>query len=461
MKRKLLLSWYTLLIIGGLLWSQTLQLSDGQVIVTLGNSITELGEKPDGYVNILRKSMAVIYPEMRVYFVNAGISGHKSTDMEDRFQRDVLDYAPDWVTISVGVNDVWHGFLAEQRGRPDLSAVPLTVFREKVTGMVQKAQARKINVAILTATVIKENLSSAENKALEPYNQALREIAKKYRCLLIDADVAFRKVLLPEQKPGMADYGLLTTDGVHLSMQGNWLMAQTILRSFGITTSQFEIARPLIEAEIEKDINLYEKNSSRYFEVNHEVGPPCDGEERIIFYGSSSVDMWNLARAFPRVPFFNRGIGGETTHDMWLRFRQDVAQLKPTAVILFLGSCNDYWPDKRMCVQETKANVARMARMVEAVGAKMAIGAVSPVNDYLPGKDYISSHPIEDVQVLNKWIKSFCETNGIHFIDFYTPLADDNGKLDHLYTDDGMHCNAAGYEQWQPLVQRVVEAWGF
>ena len=119
----------SLLLSATLLNGQDLLLQNGDVVVTLGNSITELGEGPTGYVDLMRKSLSVLYPERRIYFINAGISGHKSTDMAERFQRDVLDHQPDWVTISVGVNDVWHGFLAREHNRPDLSAVPLPLFR--------------------------------------------------------------------------------------------------------------------------------------------------------------------------------------------------------------------------------------------------------------------------------------------------------------------------------------------
>jgi len=81
----------SLLLSATLLNGQDLLLQNGDVVVTLGNSITELGEGPTGYVDLMRKSLSVLYPERRIYFINAGISGHKSTDMAERFQRDVLD----------------------------------------------------------------------------------------------------------------------------------------------------------------------------------------------------------------------------------------------------------------------------------------------------------------------------------------------------------------------------------
>jgi len=451
----LILAWITILP------AQTPLLQDGQVVVTLGNSITEMGESPDGYVSILRKTMAVLHPDWKVYFVNSGIGGHKSTDMSDRFQRDVLQYYPAWVTISVGVNDVWHGFLSKQLNRPDLTPVPLDVYRSKVTGMIDQAKKQGIKVAIFTATVIKENLSSPENQALVPYNQALRAIARKQGCLLIDQDAAFRKVLDPRQKPGMADRGLLTTDGVHMMPEGNWLMARTALTAFGFRATQIDSARPRVEAEIFKEKEYLGRNAGRYAESNHELGPPCADEKRIDFYGSSSVDMWNLAADFPSAPFINRGIGGESTHDMWMRFYQDVQQLKPTHLILFTGSCNDFWPDKRMALAETKANLLRMARMAQDRGIKVALGAIMPVNDYLPGKDHVTSHPVDQTQALNRWLQTLASENGYAFVDFYSAVADSTGKLAREWSDDGMHCNAAGYARWKPLIENLLQDWGF
>jgi len=435
--------------------AQELLLKDKQLLITLGNSITEGGEQPEGYVSLMRKVLEVLYPEQTLYITNVGIGGHKSTDMNDRFERDVLQYKPDWVTISVGVNDVWHGFYDNHPKGDGPRGVPVPMYKEKVTDMILRARTINTKVALFTATVIKEDLSSPENKKLVQYNKAVREMAKKHKCLLVDMDKAFRQVLQPLQKPGMADRGVLTNDGVHMLPVGNWLMAKTALVAFGVSAERIEQAKPQVQQLIDQEKEARAKSLARYTESNYEVGAPREGEQRVVFYGSSSVDMWNLAKDCPRVSFLNRGIGGETSRDLAMRFGQDVSSLKPAAAIIFFGSCNDFWPDKRMSTAETKSNLIKMARYAERNKIKLAIGSISPVNDYLPDKDLVTSHPVAVVQELNAWIKDFCQKNGHVFIDFYTPVADASSKLAASYTDDGMHCNAVGYEQWK---LRVVQA---
>ncbi len=440
--------------------SQDLRLKDRDLIITLGNSITEGGEAPEGYVSIMRKVLEVLYPERTIFITNVGISGHKATDMHQRFARDVLQYQPNWVTISVGVNDVWHGFDKEHPQGDGPRGIPLAQFRTEVSVMVQAAQAAGIQVALFTATVIKENLASLENQKLVAYNKALREIAKKYHCLLVDQAAAFREILTPLQTPDMPERGVLTNDGVHMLPAGNWLMAQTALQAWGTPLERIIAIKPRIETMIAQEKEAREKSLARYAEVNYEVGPPRPDEKRVVFLGSSSVDIWNLAQDFPQLSFLNRGIGGETSRQMVQRFRTDVLNLQPTAVVIFLGSGNDFWPDKRMTPAETKSNLIKMTRLAQKQQIKVAIGAISPVNDCLPGKDHISSHPVAVVQNLNAWIKDFCQQQELVFVDFYLPLADSQGKLDARYTDDGMHCNAAGYARWKPVLIQALQALG-
>jgi lysophospholipase L1-like esterase len=441
------------------LCGQPLLLQDRQVVVTLGNSITEAGERPDGYVNVMRRTMEVLYPEMTVYFVNAGIGGHKSTDMFDRFERDVLQYAPDWVTISVGVNDVWHGFKDNHVTGDGPLAVPLPVYKEKLGKMIELAKQHNIRVALFTATVIKENLSSLENQKLVPYNQAVRDIAKTHKCVLIDQDLACRQVLLPLQKPDMANLGVLTNDGVHMLSSGNWLMAKTALAAFGVAPERIDKAKGLIDKLVSADKEALQKNMERYETANYEQGSAVAGEPRFVFFGSSSVEKWKLKNDFPGIRFLNRGIGGEQSRQMVLRFRQDVTGLNPAGVIIFLGSGNDFWPHQRMCIQETKANLSRMVRMAQSAKIKVAVGALMPTNDYIPGKDITATHPLADVQAFNSWLKAYCVAQNITFIDFYSPVADAAGKLRQEFSEDGMHCDAKGYAAWKPLVQQVLQEW--
>ena len=439
--------------------AETLLLKNDDLVITLGNSITQSGENPAGYVSLMRKLLTTLYPERTIYIVNSGISGHKAPDMKERFERDVLQYSPDWVTISVGINDVWHGFYDGHDDGKGPRGVPLQTYQQDVTDMVQRAQSIGCRVALLTTTVIKEDLSSPENRKLTDYNKALRQIAKKKDCLLIDLNEVFHEALIPFQKEGMADRGILTYDGVHMRPEGDWLMAKTILTGFGVPIERIDAIRWRIEQLVDEEKQRLTEHAERYREINYEVGAPRPDEKRVVFYGSSSVDGWDLARDFPNIPFLNRGIGGENTREMVFRFRQDVVGLNPRGVLIFFGSCNDFWPPNQMNPAETKSNMIKMARYADRAGIKVAFGAVSPVNDYIPGKDLLKSHPLDEVKALNDWIAGFCAQNGYEFIDFYSAVADEHGKLAEELTEDGMHCNTAGYNRWKPLVIRVLKNW--
>jgi acyl-CoA thioesterase I len=214
-----------------------------QRIVTLGDSITQGGAQPGGYVWLLDRYLKALYPDQPVEIINAGISGHKSTDMQARFQRDVLDKKPDLVTISVGVNDVWHAYRDFARGidhpNGDLPAgVPLSLYRDKLAEMIQAAKGQGIKVVLVSPTLIYEDLGSRENQRLVTYVAAMRNLAKETGSTFVDLNGAFRDILGRYQKYGGRSANLLTTDGVHMNAAGNRVMAYTILRCLGIRETE-------------------------------------------------------------------------------------------------------------------------------------------------------------------------------------------------------------------------------
>src|SRR2546423_1108415 len=151
-----------------------------KTIVTLGDSITQGGAQPGGYVWLMQRYLDTLYPNQQIRIVNAGISGHKSTDMAERFKRDVLDQKPELLTISVGVNDVWHGFYDNHPLGDGPKGIPLPDYRRNVEEMVTRAQAAGIRVVVLSTTVIHEDLQNRENAKLVGYNAALHDIARKH-----------------------------------------------------------------------------------------------------------------------------------------------------------------------------------------------------------------------------------------------------------------------------------------
>lgn len=199
---------------------------EGEKIAFLGDSITQGGMGPTGYVTLVIQGLKA--NGVNASAIGAGISGHKSNDMLARLQRDVIDKKPDWMTLSCGVNDVWHG----------AKGVPLDQYKANITQIVEKAQAAGIKVVILTATMITENPAEPNNEKLAAYNDFLRGLAKEKKCLLADLNAAMQADLAEREKAGQKRGKLLTSDGVHMNPFGNVMMASGVLRGFGLDDAQ-------------------------------------------------------------------------------------------------------------------------------------------------------------------------------------------------------------------------------
>ena len=199
----------------------------GEKIAFLGDSITQGGaNNASGYVRLVISGLEA--NGIKVTMIPAGISGHKSNQMLERLDKDVIDKKPDWMTLSCGVNDVWHG----------ANGVPLDAYRKNITAIVGRAQAAGIKVMILTATMIREDAANAENQTLAPYNDFLRTLAADKKCLLADVNSDMHASL----QPGPHHEPQLTTDGVHMNPLGDRMMARGVLRAFGLSDTQLETA---------------------------------------------------------------------------------------------------------------------------------------------------------------------------------------------------------------------------
>ncbi len=200
----------------------------GEKVAFLGDSITQAGwGSPKGYVHLVVDGLAA--NDVVVTPVPAGISGHKSNDMLNRLDRDVISKAPNWMTLSCGVNDVWHG----ARG------VNLEDYKKNITAILDKAAAANIKVVVTTATVIKEDLANAENTKLADYNAFLRTLAAERKAPLADLNAMFQERIKAENKPGK---NTITGDGVHMNAEGDKIMARGILKAFGLDEAQMKKA---------------------------------------------------------------------------------------------------------------------------------------------------------------------------------------------------------------------------
>lgn len=208
--------------------AQGVAVKSGESIGFLGDSITANGAKPLGYVTLVVAGFGTNGIAVKAY--PAGKSGHKSNQMLARLEKDVLSKKPTWMTVSCGVNDVWHG----------KNGVALPQYESNMTAIVSQAQAAGIKVMILTATMIKETQTNALNQQLIPYNDFLRTLAKEKKCLLADVSADMQAAVAAGQVATKGN--ILTVDGVHMNAQGNRMMARGVLKAFGLSEAQLKLA---------------------------------------------------------------------------------------------------------------------------------------------------------------------------------------------------------------------------
>jgi lysophospholipase L1-like esterase len=218
----------------------------GEKIAFLGDSITAGGwGNPAGYVRLVSAGLEAngVHAEP----IPAGISGHKSDQMLARLDKDVLSKKPQWMTLSCGVNDVWHGprgvpldEAMAKSGTYDEKVASRGTYKKNITAIIDQATAAGVKPVMLTATVIQENLASKENGLLAPYNAFLRQLAKEKNIPMADLYAMFEKRIKAENKPTVK---VLTSDGVHMNGEGNKLMAIGVLKAFGLNEAELDKAK--------------------------------------------------------------------------------------------------------------------------------------------------------------------------------------------------------------------------
>lgn len=209
---------------GGLL------VQDGESVLFIGDSITDAGRRADtyrglgsGYVAHIADLLAARYPERRIDINNQGISGNRVVDLHGRWDEDVIAHRPDWVSISIGVNDVWRWF----DGNPD-SHVPIEEYRRVYGRLLDStASGTAARLVLMETSVIGEDASNESNAMLAEYNGAIREYAAEYDAVLVPTFRRFLEAI--ERRPGFE----WTGDGVHPFPPGHMLMAVAWLAAMG------------------------------------------------------------------------------------------------------------------------------------------------------------------------------------------------------------------------------------
>lgn len=178
---------------------------------------------------------------------------------------------------------------------------------------------------------------------------------------------------------------------------------------------------------------------------------------QVVFFGDSITDGWDLAQSFPGKNYLNRGIGGQTTAQMLVRFRQDVLNLRPQVVVLLAGTndiAGNTGPVSNLDIEE---NIMTLTELATQHGIQVVISSVLPVHDANPdSSDLYAQRPQARIVALNRWLKGWCAAQGLVWLDYASAMTDASGKLIAAYADDGLHPNADGYQVMIPLAENAI-----
>ncbi len=196
----------------------------------------------------------------------------------------------------------------------------------------------------------------------------------------------------------------------------------------------------------------------RYREADAALGAPKAGENRVVLFGDSITDMWKLEDSFPGKPYINRGIGGQTTLQMLVRFRQDVIDLHPKVVVILAGTNDIAGNTGAMRDEDIEANYASFAELAGAHGIRVVYSSVLPVHNYTErSKDFFAQRPPARILELNAWLKDYCARNGIVYLDYFSAMVDGKGLMKKNLADDGLHPDAAGFKLMAPLAEAAIQ----
>jgi lysophospholipase L1-like esterase len=205
---------------------------------------------------------------------------------------------------------------------------------------------------------------------------------------------------------------------------------------------------------------------ARYREANSKVTAPAKNEARVVFMGDSITDSWDDPKYggfFPGKPYLDRGISGQTTPQMLIRFRPDVIALQPKVVVILAGTNDLAGNTGPMTLQAIEDNLASMAELARAHGIRVVLASVLPISDYekdRTGQPITRSkqRPPDQIRALNEWMKNYANTNQMIYLDYFAAMADEPGFLREELSEDGLHPNQKGYDIMSPLAEKAIAA---
>lgn len=194
---------------------------------------------------------------------------------------------------------------------------------------------------------------------------------------------------------------------------------------------------------------------ARYRDANARLGAPRPGEQRVVFYGNSITDAWAtyFDAMFPGKPYIGRGISGQTTPQMLVRFRQDVIDLHPAVVVILAGTNDIAGNTGPSTLEMIEENLMSMVELAQANGIRVVLSSVLPARDY---PWHRGLEPAGKIVALNAWMKAYAAGHDAVFLDYHSAMADERQGLRAALTSDGVHPNEAGYRVMAPLAEQAI-----
>ena len=197
---------------------------------------------------------------------------------------------------------------------------------------------------------------------------------------------------------------------------------------------------------------------ARYRKDDAALARPAARESRVVFLGDSITDYWKLPDYFPGKPYINRGVDGQTTPEMLVRFRQDVIALHPKVLVVLAGTNDIAGVTGPTLNEDIEANYASMADLARAHGIRVVFASILPVHNYThDAEESFALRPRDRILALNKWLKDYCAQNRFVYLDYFSALVDDRGMLKRTLADDGLHPTDAGYKIMASLAEKVIQ----
>jgi lysophospholipase L1-like esterase len=203
---------------------------------------------------------------------------------------------------------------------------------------------------------------------------------------------------------------------------------------------------------------------ARYRDANRRLGAPAAGEARVVFMGDSITDSW-AAQArygpfFPGKPYVGRGISGQTTPQMLVRFRPDVIDLKPKAVVILAGTNDIAGNTGLMTNEDIQGNIQSMSELAKVHNIKVILASITPTSAYHAAERAVPQttlRPMDRIRAINEWMKKYAADNGHVYLDYFSAMVDQAGLMKAELTADDLHPNAAGYAIMAPLAQAAID----